>query len=97
MPIQTRVIRDGSLSAAITLLDVSPKRSRTASDDGAQDFEMQTGEPAVMPFYESSAIGPNNVGHLQRWPTHFSEGTLVKFKLSSGLVVARTCCWETWR
>jgi hypothetical protein len=31
-----------------------------------------------------------NIGHLQRWPNHFSEGFLVKFKLSRGLAVART-------
>jgi hypothetical protein len=43
-----------------------------------------------MPFYESCAIGPNNVSHLQRWADHFSEGFLVKFKLSRGLEVART-------
>src|SRR5215831_7763035 len=97
MPIQTRVIGDGSLSATITLLDVSAQRRRPASDDGAEDFEMHPGEPATMLLYEGCAIGPNNVGHLQRWPDHFSESSLVKFKLSRGLAVARTCCWETWR
>jgi hypothetical protein len=43
VPIQARVIGDGSLSATITLLDVSAERGRTASDDGAEHFEMQAG------------------------------------------------------
>jgi hypothetical protein len=90
MPIQTRVVRDGSLSATITLFDVPTERRCTASDNGAQHFEVQSGQPAGMLFYESCAIGPNNIGHLQRWPNHFSEGFLVKFKLSRGLAVART-------
>jgi hypothetical protein len=90
MPIQTRVIRDGSLSATITLLDVPPERGRTASGNGAQDFEVQKGQPAAMPFDERGAISANNVGHLQGWPNHFFEGSFVKFKLSRGLAVART-------
>ena len=89
MPIQTRVVGDGSLSATITLLDVPAERSRTAGDNGAQHFQVQSGQPAGMLFYESCAIGPNNVGHLERRPNHFSEGFLVKFKLSRGLAVAR--------
>jgi len=89
MPIQTRVVGDGSLSATITLLDVPAERSRTAGDNGAQHFQVQSGQPGAMLFYESCAIGPNNVGHLERRPNHFSEGFLVKFKLSRGLAVAR--------
>ena len=58
---------------------------------------MQTSQPAAMLFDERGAMGPNNVSHLQRWPNHFSEGFWVKFKLSRGLTVARTCCCETWR
>src|SRR5262249_27899471 len=89
-PHKARVIRDGSLSATITLLDMPAERSRTAGDNGAQHFQVQSGQPTGMLFYESCAIGPNNVGHLQRRPNHFSEGFLVKFKLSRGLAVART-------
>jgi hypothetical protein len=90
MPIQTRVVRDGSLSTTIALFDVPTERRCTASGNGAQDFKVQSGQPAAMPFYESCAIGANNVSHLQRWTDHFSEGFLVKFKLSRGLEVART-------
>src|ERR1700730_676539 len=89
MPIQTRVVRDGSLSATITLFDVPTERRCTASDYGAQHFEVQSGQPAAMLFYESCAIGPNNVGHLQRWPNHFFGGSWVKFKLSSSTAVLR--------
>src|SRR6266852_3288372 len=97
VPIQARVVRDGSLSATITLFDVPTECRGTASDNGAQHFEVQSGQPAAMLFYERCAIGSNNVGHLQRRPNHFFEGSLVKFKPSRGLAVARTCCWETWR
>jgi hypothetical protein len=78
------------LSAAITLLDVSAERGCTANGNSAQYLKVQSGQPAAMPFYESCAIGPNNVSHLQRRPNHFSEGFLVKLKLSRGLAVART-------
>jgi len=97
VPIQARVVRDGSLSATITLFDVPTECRGTAGDNGAHHFEVQGGQPAAMLFYESCAIGSNNVSHLQRWPNHFFEGSFVKFKLSRGLAVARTCCWETWR
>jgi hypothetical protein len=43
MPIEARVIRDGSLSTTVTLLDVSAKRSGTTSGNRTQDFEMRTG------------------------------------------------------
>ena len=89
-PHKARVIGDGSLSATVTLFDVSTEGGGTASGNGTQDFEMQTSYPAAMPFYESCAIGPNNVGHLQRRPNHFSDGFSLKFKLSRGLAVART-------
>lgn len=90
--IQTRVVRDGLLSAAIALLDVPAERSGTASGNRAKDFEVQKSHPAAMPVQESCAIGPNNVGHLEGWPSHFLEDSFVKFKLSRGLAVARTCC-----
>jgi hypothetical protein len=75
VPIQARVVRDGSLSAAITLFDVPTECRGTASDHGAQHFAVQDGQPAAMLFYERCAIGSNNVGHLQRWPDHFFEGS----------------------
>jgi hypothetical protein len=78
------------LSTTIALFDVTTEQCGTASGNGAQDFKVQSAQPAAMPFYESCAIGPNNVSHLQRWADHFSEGFLVKFKLSRGLEVART-------
>jgi hypothetical protein len=64
MPIQARVIGDGSLSATVTLFDVPTECRGTTSGNGTQDFEVETGYPAAMPFYEGCAIGPNNVGHL---------------------------------
>jgi len=50
MPIQARVVRDGALSAAITLLDVSPERGCTANGNGAQNLKVQSGQPAAMRF-----------------------------------------------
>jgi len=40
MPIQARVVRDGSLSAAVTLIDVPAERGCTAGGNGTQDFEV---------------------------------------------------------
>jgi hypothetical protein len=50
MPIQTRVVRDGSLSTTIALFDVTTERGGTASGNGAQDLKVQSGQPAAMPF-----------------------------------------------
>ena len=74
-----------------------PSAAVRHATNGAQDFEVQSGQPAAMLSYESCAIVPNNVGHLQRRPNHFSEGFLIKFKLSRGLAVARTWCWDMCR
>jgi hypothetical protein len=52
MPIQARVVRDGSLSATITLLDVPAERRSTTGGNGTQDFEVQNGQPAMMLFDE---------------------------------------------
>jgi len=48
MPIQARVIGDGSLSATVTLFDVPTEGRGTASGNGTQDFEVETGYPAAI-------------------------------------------------
>ena len=50
MPIQTRVVGDGSLSAIITLLNVPAQRRGTTGGNGTQDLAVQDGQPAMMPF-----------------------------------------------
>jgi hypothetical protein len=50
MPIQTRVVGDGSLSATITLLNVPAQRRGTTGGNGTQDLAVQDGQPATMPF-----------------------------------------------
>jgi len=39
-PHKARVVRDGSLSAPITLIDVPAERGCTAGGNGTQDFEV---------------------------------------------------------
>jgi len=45
---------------------------------------MQTGEPATMLLHERCAIGPNNVGHLQRWPDCRSPHLLLGYVQIAG-------------
>ena len=94
-PHKAGVVRDGLMAAAFTLVAVSAERGCTAGGNGAQDFEVQTRQPATMTSDERGAVSSNNVGHLQGWPNHFFGTLLFNGKLSRGLTVSRTCCCET--
>ena len=70
MPIAARVVRDSTMSAARTLIDMTTQGSRAASPDGDEHLEVQPGQPSRTLVNESLACGANNIGQLKQWPGH---------------------------
>ncbi len=78
VPIPAGIVRDGTIPAAGTLIPMPAQGGGAAALDGRQHFEMLAGDPATTRFDESLSRHPDEIGHLQRRPTHlFVSGRLV--------------------
>jgi hypothetical protein len=78
VPIPAGIVRDGTIPAAGTLIPMSTQGGSPAALDGRQHFQMLAGDPATTHFDESLSRHPDEIGHLQRRPTHlFVSGRLV--------------------
>jgi hypothetical protein len=91
MPVATRVVRDGSMSAIGALIAMATQRCGTAACDGEQHLFVLAVDPLATAFNEGLSCTANDVGHLQRWPVHAfcvcsSSPRIVS--VSSGLPVA---------
>jgi hypothetical protein len=78
VPIPAGIVRDGTIPAAGTLIPMPAQGGGTTALDGRQHFEMLAGDPATTRFDEFLSRHPDEIGHLQRRPTHlFVSGRLV--------------------
>src|SRR5439155_4127160 len=66
MPVATRVVRDGGMSAVRTLIAMSTQRGGAAARDGEQHFFVLAVDPLATAFKKSLPGTANDVGHLQR-------------------------------
>lgn len=70
MPISTRVIGDGPVSAGCALIDMTAEHGSAAALDGCQHFQMQAVQPVPVAVDKMSSCQTNQISHLERWPGH---------------------------
>ena len=70
VPISARVVRDGAIPAAGTLIAMPAERGGAATLDGRQDLAVLGGQPGATAFDESLPCHADEIGHLQGWPVH---------------------------
>jgi hypothetical protein len=69
--ISAGVVRDGLVTAPRTLVTMSTQGSGATTHEGEKNFQVDPVNPAAVVFDEATALGANDIGHLQRWPVHF--------------------------
>ena len=100
VPVAARVIGDGLMSAAQTLIAMTAERRRAATDDSVHHLAVLRGQMRSMPFREAAARSANDVGHLEGGPAHrfarllecFTSLGVETSMASSGLATA--CRWR---
>src|SRR5215831_12991221 len=105
MAIATTIKGEGAIAAARTLVTMSAQCRGATACDGQEHFAMAPVNPAATGADKAIALCANDIGHLQRWPSHFfcslSEGwtssTLASCRLSRGLGTACKCFWDRCR
>ena len=70
VPISTRVVGDGAMSAARALIEMSAEHGRATPRDGQQHFDMLPGDPLTASFDECVSRSADQIGHLEGWPVH---------------------------
>src|SRR5438067_778269 len=71
MPIPTRVIGDrGTMPTAGALIEVTAECGSPTARNGQQHFDVLPADPLAVSFDEGSSGAADDIGHLQRWPTH---------------------------
>ncbi len=69
--IATAVVGDGgAMSAAHALIKMAAKSSSTTPRNRSQHFDVLPTEPLAVSFDESLSCSADDIGHLQRRPTH---------------------------
>jgi hypothetical protein len=68
--VSARIERVGTIPAAGTAITVPAQGGGAAALDGRQHFPMLAGDPATTRFDELLSRHPDEIGHLQRRPTH---------------------------
>src|SRR6266851_2451588 len=98
VPVATRVIGDGLMSAAGASIAMTSERRRAATDDGVHHLAVLGGEMRSMPLEKAAAGATQNVGHLKGGPGHpFTRllecftSFVVTASASSGLATACRC------
>ena len=89
VPIPTRIVRDGPMSASAAVIDVPAERGGPTARDSAQHGALLHAEPR-MSFDESVTLGVEDIGHLHGGPTHDPVGFRFKRDRST------TTGWGTW-
>src|SRR5262249_50745468 len=84
MTIATRVVRDGGMPAAGTLIAMSAEGGGATMGDGQQYFVVLPGHPLATTLAKSLPRGANQVGHLQERPTHLGLSRGLAFLRLSG-------------
>src|SRR6266702_6078791 len=70
VPISTRVVGDGAMSAASALIEMSAERGGATPRNGQQHFDMLPGDPLTASFDECVSRSADEIGHLEGWPVH---------------------------
>src|SRR6266699_4730530 len=70
VPISTRVVGDGAMSAARAFIEMSAEHGGATPRDGQQHFGMLPGDPLTASFDEGVPRSADEIGHLERWPVH---------------------------
>jgi hypothetical protein len=58
------------MPAAGALIDMTAECGGTTPRNGQQDFEMLPADPLAISFDECSSRAADEIGHLERRPTH---------------------------
>jgi len=105
VPVATRVIRDGLIPAAKTLIAMASQGRSAATDDGLHDLAVLPGQVRSLPFPEATARCAEDVGHFKGGPSHLFT-RLLDCLTASGLDtsiasngLATACKWrrDKWR
>src|SRR6266849_10924922 len=70
VPVSTRVVGDGTMPAASALIEMPAERGGATPPNGQQHFDVLPTDPLAASFDECISRGADEIGHLQRWPTH---------------------------
>jgi hypothetical protein len=70
VPVATRIIGDGLIITAGTLIQMPAESGRAATGDSSQDLQVLAGEPMAAAFDEPLPRCADDIGHLQRWSAH---------------------------
>src|SRR5712664_1883860 len=70
VPISTRVVGDGAMSAASALIEMSAEHGSATPRNGQQHFDMLPGDPLTASFDECVSRSADEIGHLEGWPVH---------------------------
>jgi len=68
--VAARVVGDGRMSAAGTIIDMAAEFRSSAAGNGIQRLELLEAELALVTIDEGSSVRANNVGHLEGGPAH---------------------------
>jgi|SRR5271155_1464006 hypothetical protein len=70
VPISARVVGDGAMSAAGAFIEMSAERGGTTPGNSQEHFDVLPGDPLTASFDECVSRSADEIGHLERWPTH---------------------------
>src|SRR5271165_2786787 len=70
MPISTRVVGDGAMSAASAFIQMPAERGGATPRNGQEHFDVLPGDPLTASFDECVSRGADQIGHLEGWPVH---------------------------
>src|SRR5258708_27343429 len=70
MPISTRVVGDGAMSAASTFIEMPAERGGTTPGNSQEHFDVLPGDPLTASFDECVSRGADQIGPLARRPVH---------------------------
>src|SRR5580700_7573777 len=70
MPISTRVVGDGALSAASAFIDMPAERGGATPRNRQEHFDVLPGDPLTASFDEGVSRSADQIGHLEGWPIH---------------------------
>ena len=70
MPISTRVVGDGAMSAASALIEMPAERGGTTPRNRQEHFDVLPADPFTASFDEGVSRSADQIGHLKGWPVH---------------------------
>src|SRR5712692_2350024 len=100
VPISTRVVGDGLISATLASVAMPAEGSGATALDGPKGFELLKAKARSIPLQKAIALRAQNVGHLKGGPSHSSFVRLkrrltlsvpARIRASSGLLTACKC------